>query len=52
LDEFGDHCGEHPKTAGRTNTGGSVFLRKEYGKDPTEGKVWKTGELRPESGKL
>ena len=26
LDEFGDHCGGHPKTAGRTNTGGPVFF--------------------------
>ena len=25
LDEFCDHFDEHPKTAGRTNTGGAVF---------------------------
>ena len=26
LDEFGDHFARHPKTAGRTNTGGAVFF--------------------------
>ena len=26
LDEFCDHFGEHPKTAGRTFTGGSDFF--------------------------
>lgn len=25
LNEFGDHFNRHPKTAGRTNTGGAVF---------------------------
>ena len=28
LDEFGDHCEGHPKTAGRTNTGGPVFSER------------------------
>ena len=26
LDEFGDHCGGHPKTDGRTSMGGAVFF--------------------------
>jgi hypothetical protein len=26
LDEFCDHFGEHPKTVGRTFTGGAVFF--------------------------
>jgi hypothetical protein len=29
MDEFGDHFGEHPKTAGRTFTGGTDFFLKE-----------------------
>ena len=28
LDEFGDHFGEHPKTAGRTFTGGPDYFLK------------------------
>jgi hypothetical protein len=31
LDEFVDHFGEHPKTAGRTFTGGAdVFLKEIF----------------------
>lgn len=29
LDEFGDNCGRHPKTVGRTTTGGAFFLKNK-----------------------
>jgi hypothetical protein len=31
LDEFGDHFAQHPKTVGRTFTGGTDFFLKKSG---------------------